>query len=155
PLPASSCGPLVYQGSGKPRFIVASDLALDGATGNSSRPMAAAVEQLIRERGFRAGRYTIGYQSCNDSTSQSGAFDRARCVSNARACAADPEVIGVVGTYNSACAQTEIPILDRARNGPVALVSPSNTDGSLTISALTSTPGYVLYPSGVRNYARV
>jgi DNA-binding SARP family transcriptional activator/ABC-type branched-subunit amino acid transport system substrate-binding protein len=154
-LPQSSCGPLVYAGPGKPQFIVASDLALDNPAGTSARPMAAAIEASIRERGFRAGRYRIGYQSCDDSTTQSGGFDWARCVTNARAFSSDPEVIGVVGPYNSACAFVEIPILERAPNGPLALVSPSNTAGNLTISSLTATPGYVLYPDRVRNYARV
>jgi DNA-binding SARP family transcriptional activator/ABC-type branched-subunit amino acid transport system substrate-binding protein/streptogramin lyase len=155
PLPLSSCGPVVYPGPGQPRFIVASDLALHGASGLSARPMAAAVETLIRQHGFRTGRYTIGYQSCDDSTTQSGGFDWARCVANARAYSSDLDVIGVVGPYNSACASVEIPILDRARNGPVALVSPANTNGGLTISALYSNPGYDLYPGGARNYARV
>src|SRR5438067_13160443 len=31
PLPSSSCGPLVYKGSGTPDYIVASDLPLQGA----------------------------------------------------------------------------------------------------------------------------
>jgi DNA-binding SARP family transcriptional activator/ABC-type branched-subunit amino acid transport system substrate-binding protein len=155
PLPQSSCGPLVYGGPGKPEFIVASDLALHGSSGISTRPMASAVEELIRERGFRAGRYRIGYQSCDDSTTQSGAFDWARCVANARAYGSDLNVIGVVGTYNSACASVEIPILDRAHDGPVALVSPSNTNGGLTISSLYNSSGYVLYPGTIRNYARV
>ena len=32
PLPSSSCGPVVYKGSGTPNFIIASDLPLQGAT---------------------------------------------------------------------------------------------------------------------------
>jgi branched-chain amino acid transport system substrate-binding protein len=155
PLPPSSCGPLIYPGPGRPRFIVASDLALQNPSGISARPMAAGVQAVLREQGYRAGRFTVGYQSCDDSTIQSGSFDWARCAANARAYATDQQVIGVVGTYNSACASVEIPILDRAAGGPLALVSPSNTNGGLTISSLSDTPGYVLYPDRVRNYARV
>jgi branched-chain amino acid transport system substrate-binding protein len=155
PLPPSSCGPLIYPGPGRPQFIVASDLALQNPSGVSARPMAAGVQTLLREDGYRAGRFTVGYQSCDDSTTQSGSFDWARCVANARAYATDLQVIGVVGTYNSGCASVEIPILDRAPHGPLALVSPSNTNGGLTIPSLTDTPGYVLYPDHVRNYARV
>jgi DNA-binding SARP family transcriptional activator/ABC-type branched-subunit amino acid transport system substrate-binding protein len=155
PLPSSSCGPLIYPGPSRPRFIVASDLALHNPSGISARPMAAGVQAVLREHGYRAGRFTVGYQSCDDSTTQSGAFDWARCVANARAYAGDLQVIGVVGTYNSACASAEIPVLDRAPKGPLALVSPSNTSGGLTISSLTNTPGYVLYPNKVRNYARI
>ncbi len=155
PLPASSCGPVAYEGPGRPRFIVASDLALQGSGSRSTVPMRQAIEQVIRDRGFRAGRYTIGYQSCDDSTIQAGSADWAKCIANARSYASDREVIGVVGTYNSGCAWSEIPILDGARGGPVAMVSPMNTDAQLTIPALVTVPGYRLYPAGVRNFARV
>jgi DNA-binding SARP family transcriptional activator/ABC-type branched-subunit amino acid transport system substrate-binding protein len=155
PLPATSCGPVVYPGPGRPRFIVASDLALQGSAGNSTRPIQQGVEESIRQHGFRAGKYTIGYQSCDDSTVQSGSWDFSKCVANARAYSSDLDVIGVVGTYNSGCANIEIPILNVARGGPVAMVSPINTDGTLTIPSLTQIPGYKLYPTGVRNYARV
>jgi DNA-binding SARP family transcriptional activator/DNA-binding beta-propeller fold protein YncE len=152
PLPASSCGPLVYGGTGRPRFIVASDLALTDA---SARWMQHGIEQIIRERGFRAGKYTVGYQSCDDSTHQSGAFDWAKCITNARDYSADLDVIGVVGTDDSGCASVEIPILDVARQGPVAMVSPLNTDGGLTIPSAGAPPGLPIDPTGARNYARV
>jgi len=155
PLPASSCAPVVYGGHGKPRFIVASDLALQGGAGTSTAPIQRGIEQLIRDRGFRAGAYTIGYQSCDDSTVQSGAFDWAKCITNARAYAADLDVIGVVGTYNSGCSYVEIPILNSARSGPLAMVSPLNTDPQLTIPAATGVPGVRMDPSGSRNFARV
>ena len=31
PLPASSCSPIVYKGSGSPKYILASDLPLQGS----------------------------------------------------------------------------------------------------------------------------
>jgi len=155
PLPATICGPLLYPRPGTPRFIVASDLALRGPAGESTRPIAQGIETLIREHGFRAGKYTIGYQSCDDSTVQSGSFDLAKCVTNARAYSSDLDVIGVVGTYNSGCAQIEIPILNRAPKGPLAMVSPLNTVGGLTVRSVANLPGLDLYPTGVRNYARV
>jgi DNA-binding SARP family transcriptional activator len=155
PLPASSCAPLVYAGPGRPRFIVASDLALQSGTNTPTRPIQLGIEQLIRERGFHAGRYSIGYQSCDDSTVQAGAFDWAKCISNARAYSADLDVIGVVGTYNSGCSYVEIPILNVAPHGPVAMVSPLNTNSQLTIPASTGVPGWRMDPAGVRNFARV
>lgn len=157
PLPASSCAPVVYGGRGAPRFIVASDLALQSDGGASTRPIARGIEAVIRAHGFKAGKYTIGYQSCDDSTVQAGSFDWAKCIANARAYGSDRDVIGVVGTYNSGCATTEIPILNAAAGGAVPMVSPLNTDAALTIPALSLAriPGFRLYPSGVRNYARV
>jgi DNA-binding SARP family transcriptional activator/ABC-type branched-subunit amino acid transport system substrate-binding protein/DNA-binding beta-propeller fold protein YncE len=155
PLPATICGPLLYPRPGSPQFIVASDLALRGPAGESTRPIRQGIETLIREHGFRAGKYTIGYQSCDDSTVQSGSFDLAKCVTNARAYSSDLDVIGIVGTYNSGCAQIEIPILNRAPKGPLAMVSPLNTVGGLTVRSVANLPGLDLYPTGVRNYARV
>ena len=41
----------------------------------SSGAMADAIELVLKQHGFRAGRYTVGYRSCDDSTAQSGTFD--------------------------------------------------------------------------------
>jgi DNA-binding SARP family transcriptional activator/streptogramin lyase len=155
PLPSNSCGPLVFPGPGKPRFIVASDLALDPGPESSTRPIQLGIAQLIRDRGFRAGAYTIGYQSCDDATVQAGAFDWAKCIANARAYSADLDVIGVVGTYNSGCSFVEVPILNVARHGPLAMVSPLNTNGQLTIPSAVHIPGVRMDPSGTRSFARV
>jgi branched-chain amino acid transport system substrate-binding protein len=64
-------------------------------------------------------------------------------------------VIGVLGTLNSGCAELEIPVLNRAPGGPVAIVSAANTWPGLTQK--TKTPGEPgkYYPTGQRNYARV
>ena len=37
------------------------------------------------DHGFRAGSFTVGYQSCDDSTAQSGEFEQRRCAANANA----------------------------------------------------------------------
>ena len=66
----------------------------------------------------------------------------------------------MIGTYNSACAQVEIPILNRAPGGPLAMISPANTYPGLTRPGLPPPWGYrgepdVFYPTGTRNYVRV
>jgi branched-chain amino acid transport system substrate-binding protein len=63
-------------------------------------------------------------------------------------------VIGVVGTFNSGCAKIEVPILNRAHPGPLAMVSPANTNPGLTKHWDPGEP-QKYYPTGVRNYARV
>jgi len=60
--------------------------------------MTKAIGYEFKQAGFKAGKYTVGYQSCDDSTAQAGAWDSAKCASNARAYAGDSSVIGVVGT---------------------------------------------------------
>jgi branched-chain amino acid transport system substrate-binding protein len=63
----------------------------------------------------------------------------------------------VVGTFNSPCAAAEIPILNRAPAGGVAMVSPSNSFVGLTRAGPGAPAEELarLYPSGKRNYARV
>ena len=68
-----------------PDFIVASDLPLQGAGRAQTTEMVQAIKFALKQRDFKAGDYKIGYQSCDDSTAQAGAWDSAKCASNARA----------------------------------------------------------------------
>jgi branched-chain amino acid transport system substrate-binding protein len=156
-LPASSCSDIYYEGSGSPDFIVASDLPLQGAGRAQTTEMVAAMKYALKQRNFKAGDHNIGFQSCDDSTAQTGGWDSAKCTSNARAYAANSSVIGILGTFNSGCAKIEVPVLNRANPGPIAMVSPANTGVGLTKSGLGADPGEPdkYYPTGKRNYARV
>jgi branched-chain amino acid transport system substrate-binding protein len=119
--------------------------------------MARAVEWTLRRRGFRAGPYSVGYQSCDDSTPQAGTFDFAKCVANAQLFAKTPRLLGVVGTYNSPCTGEELPLLNQAPGGAVPIVSPQNTFQILTRGSPAAPPGVLrhFYPTGVRNFLRV
>jgi DNA-binding SARP family transcriptional activator len=152
-LPATSCGPVEYGGRGSPRFLIAADLDFRGVP-DASFAMSDAVVSVLRSRGFRAGRFTIGYQACDDSSGISGVFDPGKCIANAGLYAKTPKLLGVVGTYDSGCAADELPVLNGAA---VPVASPTNTYDVLT----RRTPGEPqdmlahLYPTGVRNYVRV
>lgn len=154
PLPSSSCGPVVYKGSGAPDFIVASDLPLQGAIRHQTVQISRAILWDLANRGWKAGNLKIGYQSCDDSTAQTGGWDSAKCATNARLYASNRSVIGVVGTFNSGCAKIIVPILNRANPGPLTMVSPANTNPGLTKHWDPGEP-QKYYPTGVRNYARV
>jgi branched-chain amino acid transport system substrate-binding protein len=154
PLPSSSCGPVVYKGSGSPDYIVASDLPLQGAIRHQTVQISRAILWDLANRGWKAGSLKIGYQSCDDSTAQTGGWDSAKCATNARLYAGNRSVIGVVGTFNSGCAKIIVPILNRANPGPMAMVSPANTNPGLTKHWDPGEP-QKYYPTGVRNYARV
>ena len=52
--------------------------------------MVEAIQLVLARRHYRAGAYTIGYQSCDDSTAQAGGTDAVRCYSNAQAYRATP-----------------------------------------------------------------
>jgi branched-chain amino acid transport system substrate-binding protein len=153
-LPSSSCGPIVYKGSGKPDFIIASDLPLQGAIRKQTVQISRAMIWALQQKGWKAGNWKIGYQSCDDSTAQAGGWDSAKCATNARLYASNTSVMAVVGTFNSGCAEIEVPILNRAHPGPVAMVSPANTYPGLTKKWAPGEP-QKYYPTGHRNYARV
>src|SRR5207245_5834812 len=154
PLPSSSCGPVIYKGSGTPDYIVASDLPLQGAIRHQTVQISRAILWELAQKGYKAGTLKIGYQSCDDSTAQTGGWDSAKCATNGRLYAANKSVIAVVGTFNSGCAKIIVPILNRANPGPLAMVSPANTNPGLTKKWDPSEP-QKYYPTGVRNYARV
>jgi branched-chain amino acid transport system substrate-binding protein len=153
---ASSCDKIFYGGPGAPDHVIVSDFPMQGPVSATTVPMTAAIRLALAQHRFRAGPYTIGYQACDDSTAQAGNYDLAKCVANARAYAANRVVIGVVGPHNSACTGAQLPILNSARGGPLAMVSPTNSEINLT-HEYEDIPGGTggLYPTGVRNYARV
>jgi len=154
PLPASSCS-AIQNGSGQ--ILVASDLPLEGSGRTQTLQMTRAVKFIFSQHGWKAGKYSLAYQSCDDATAQAGKWDSGKCSANANAYAQDSSVGAVIGTFNSGCAEIIIPVLNRAANGPVAMVSPANTYVGLTHpgpGTVAGEPGKY-YPTGKRNYARV
>ena len=151
PLPSSSCGPIVYKGSGSPDFIIASDLPLQGAIRHQTVQLSRAEIWALAQAGWKAGSYKIGFQQCDDSTAQTGGWDTAKCATNAHLYANNKSVIAVLGTFNSGCAKIIVPILNRVSLG---MVSPANTNPGITKKWDPGEPNKY-YPTGVRNYARV
>jgi branched-chain amino acid transport system substrate-binding protein len=156
-LPSSSCSPIYFEGSGKPDLLIASDLPLQGSSRAQTQQMVQAIKFQLKQNNFKAGDKTIGYQSCDDSTAQAGKWDSGKCSANGNAYANDKSVVGVIGTFNSGCAEIIIPILNRASNGPVGMVSPANTYVGLTHSGPGTAAGEPdkYYPTGKRNYIRI
>jgi len=157
-LPSSSCTGIEYKGDGDPDYIVASDFPLQGSSRFQTEQIVAAIRYELDQRSWKAGDYNIGFQSCDDATAQAGKWDSGKCSSNANAYAGNDKVIGVIGTFNSGCAAIEIPVLNQAPDGGIAMVSPANTYPCLTVNlpgGCDSTEPDKYYPSGSRNYVRV
>jgi branched-chain amino acid transport system substrate-binding protein len=158
PLPTSSCGPVFYKGTGQPQFLIASDLPLQGAGRAQNIDMEKAIQYVLdKQYHFKAGKYTIGYQGCDDSTAQTAAWDTAKCTANGRAYASNRSLIGLLGTFNSGCSKLIIPLINRAPGGPLGMLSVANTAVELTHTAAWTQPGEpgVYYPTGKRNYLRL
>jgi YVTN family beta-propeller protein len=161
-LPASACGELVA-GAGRPDVLIASSLTLKGPSDAITPAMVDAIRFVLQDHGFRAGEHTVGYRSCDDSTAQSGDLEFRKCAANANAFAAADRLVAVIGPYYSFCAQIMIPILNRARGGPLALIGPTTTWPNLTRGGELAVPppfGYrgepdVYYPTGDRNFVRL
>lgn len=154
PLPASSCS-AIQNASGK--YLIASDLPLQGSGRTQTIQMTHAIAFELKQHGWKAGSYTLAYQSCDDATAQAGKWDSAKASANATAYANNSSVVGVIGTFNSGAAEIEIPILNRAPNGPLGMVSPANTYVGLTHigpGIAAGEPGKY-YPTGKRNYIRI
>jgi branched-chain amino acid transport system substrate-binding protein len=154
PLPASSCS-AIQNASGQ--YLIASDLPLEGSGRTQTIQMTKAIAFILKQHNWKAGKYTLAYQSCDDATAQAGKWDSGKCSANANAYAQDSSVIGVIGTFNSGCAEIIVPVLNRAANGPIGMVSPANTYVGLTHGGPGTAAGEPgkYYPTGKRNYARV
>ncbi|MGH3078635.1 MAG: branched-chain amino acid ABC transporter substrate-binding protein [Gaiellaceae bacterium] len=156
-LPSSSCTAVEFEGEGEPDVLIASDLPLQGGDRTQTLQMQDAIRYVLDQNDWKAGDLNIGYQGCDDSTAQAGSWDSGKCSENASAYAANADVVGVIGTFNSGCAQIIIPVLNEAEDGGIAMISPANTKVCLTTSVPSCEPTEPAkyYPTGTRNYARV
>src|SRR5438128_9535861 len=110
-LPASSCNALQYKGSGKPDYLIASDLPLIGGSRTQTVQMNQAIAYVLQQQSWKAGKYKIAFQPCNDASAQLAKWDPTKCSANAHAYVGNKSLIGVIGTFNSGCAAIEIPVL--------------------------------------------
>ena len=147
---AAGCG----GGDGGNTLKIVSDLPLQGSDREQTAQMNKAIEYVLEQADNTAGDYTIEFEAFDDSTAAAGKWDEAKCTENARTYADDENIVGVIGTYNSACAGIEIPILNEVS---VAMISPANTYPGLTTGGPGTESGEPdkYYPTGKRNYARV
>jgi branched-chain amino acid transport system substrate-binding protein len=151
PVALRACTELLYEGGGKPDVVIVSDLPRRGFGADATKAMVDAIEFVLRHRDFRAGDFEVGYQSCNDTVGDEP-YDEHLCGRNARAYVATADVVGVIGPFNSGCAEVQIPIVSRKAAGPLAMISPANTFIGLTVAAAGAGR---LYPDGIRSYVRV
>ncbi len=161
-LPTPACSP-IDSGGRTPDVLIASDLTLQGQdVSASSRADVDAIRLVLQQHGYRAGRFNVGYQSCDESTTQTGFYDPRRCAANANAYAHDTSLVALIGPWSSFCAETALRTINLAEGGPVPVISPTSTDAGLTrtdglpvaAGGNRGEPGFY-YPTGVRNFVRL
>jgi branched-chain amino acid transport system substrate-binding protein len=141
-------------GGGGKTLIISSDLPLQGASKDASESTNNAIELYLSQVGNKAGNYTIKFQKYDDSTAAAAKWDAGQCSTNGTAHVKNKDEVAVMGTYNSGCAQIQVPILNQDPSGPMLMVSHANTNPGLTKEWDPGTPAKY-YPKGTRNYARV
>ncbi len=131
-------------------IIIASDLPTSGADASSGLPTqngaAFAVSQTPSYKGIK-----ITFKPFDDTVN--GVHDPQKGAQNVQQMLSDPKVLAMVGPFNSNVARAEIPI---ANNGPLAMMSPSNTNECLTQTFPYCDPQpKALRPTGKNNYFRI
>jgi branched-chain amino acid transport system substrate-binding protein len=141
-------------GGGGTTLIISSDLPLQGSSKDASESTNNAIKLYLKEQGNKAGKYNIEFKTYDDSTAAKGQWDDATCSQNATKHVSTANEVAVMGTYNSGCAQLEVPTLNQDPKGPMLMVSHANTYPGLTKNWSPGEPDKY-YPTGKRNYARV
>jgi branched-chain amino acid transport system substrate-binding protein len=140
---------------GNGKYVIASDFPLQGSLRPLAVQMSQAVKLELKKMHYKIGKYTVQYVSCDDTTAAKGSWDPQTCTNNANGYKSVSNLLGVIGTYNSGCAEIIAPIINRAPGGGIPMVSPANTYVGLTKKTDVSGEPQKYFPTGKRNYARV
>jgi branched-chain amino acid transport system substrate-binding protein len=162
PAPASAvglagCSPITYGGEGRPDYLIGTITTLEGTYTGHGVQVTQALKMVLGERDWRAGDYGVGLQVCNEVPAGGDAPTPGLCRRTARAFARNRSVLVVHGPQTSSCAVEMAAILNRARGGPLPLLSAGPTYLGLTRSG----PGVgrdepdTYFPTGRRSFLRL
>lgn len=141
-------------GGGGKTVDIYSSLPLQGASSAQTTPMVNGIKLALEQAGNKAGKFTVNYQSLDDSTAQAGKWDPGQVAADARKAAQDSSAVFYIGEFNSGASAISIPILNQAT---LPQLSPANTAVGLTTGDPGHTPGEPTkyYPGGKRTYVRI
>jgi len=161
-LGLAACGEDEEEGGGSgggtaegTELTIYSSLPLQGTSKDQSEAVIDGEMLALQQAGGKIGKYTINYESLDDSTAQNpGTADEAQTADNARKAVQDPTTIFYLGEFNSGGTKVSLPILNKAG---IPQISPSNTAVGLTTDEPGADPGEPdkYYPTGERTYARI
>ena len=162
-LAGSSC---LIGGPAAPVIKIGVDLPLSGAEARAARPALNGILYYVQKHPMLDG-FDISLVTSDDSTG--GVPDVHRGAGNVQAFVDDPQVLAVIGPFDSSVARAEIPVANQAL---LAMVSPVTSSPCLTQdvylpAALSPArvavackqagfpPASDLHPTGVNNYFRL
>ena len=136
---------------GNATIKICTELPVSGGDASAGKPAENGVKLAIKQAN---DKHTIpGYTLVHvayDDVGSSGTHDPTVGANNIRAAVGDALIAGCVGPFNSSVAKAELPIANQA---PLALISPSNTNETLTKPQYGATAQY--RPTGKVTYFRV
>ena len=114
-----------------------------GRADSAASSIAHGVELAVNDMNGRTGRFRIEIpRSVVLSDTVDGEPDDPLGATNMASIAADPDVVAVIGPFNSSVAQAQLPI---SRAAGLLQCSPANTDPQLTRPSAESDPGRANY----------
>ncbi|HET8756274.1 MAG TPA: branched-chain amino acid ABC transporter substrate-binding protein [Solirubrobacteraceae bacterium] len=140
-------------GGGK-TLTVYSSLPRQGAQAPQTTDLVNGIKLALEQAGGKAGKFTVRYESLDDSTAQAGSWTPEATQTNALKAAGDDSTAVYIGEFNSGASAVSIPILNEAG---VPQISPANTAVGLTSDDPGAGPGEPdkYYPTGTRTYTRI
>lgn len=133
-------------------LVLSSDLPVSGTDASNGTPTQNGVQLAVEQNANLGSGYTLTFLPKDDVSTSLGKHDPTQGASNITALLGNPQVMAVVGPFNSNVAASEIPV---ANQGGLTLISPSNTNPGLTIQAYADPNGFnwaQLHPTGKADF---
>lgn len=132
-------------------ITIGTDLAVSGGDASAQLPAEYGADLAISQNKDLGGGYTLQVQNKN----YEGASGPDANIGQADITAFqnDPQVMAVIGPFNSGVAKLEVPVVNKG-GGPV-LISPANTNAGLTLQKYAQESGVnfdQLHPAGKPDY---
>jgi branched-chain amino acid transport system substrate-binding protein len=132
---------------------IVSNLPRTGSANVQSATMVNGIMLALEEAKYQAGPFTVTYRDWDDASPEKGQWDPALEAANADKAIADPDVMVMIGPYNSGAAKISMPKLNQAG---LAQISPSTTWPGLTKPGVGESNEPAIYrPSGAVSFFRV
>ena len=134
--------------------VVGVDLPFAGNVLEATRETWNALNLYLERAGGMAGPHKVELIQYDNSPLPYSSWGPEECTRNAENHVANRREVAVIGAWSSPCSKIQVPILNRAPDGPMLMVSHSATNPGLTKTWEAGEPDMYL-PSGKRSFARV